>query len=241
MILRHPPTFTLLGSVLGFPRSTQEFVYFNRLGSTSRTNMLSTYFGLQDGCQLFAMSPVKGSSHNDQQVQSAIHAPHVVWEACQGPVYINATTGAPGNDQSIPSTLSVLPNVIEKSERTVIIHGLAVRTRSHNKIDTVSTDIDRSGFHPCVRGHSHCHTVCSVPLSSQGLVRKLHVSRRNMTWGGAQGFQTPIEAESFVVQDFGVYGNMHQERKLTCQFRISGTSNSIDSLHTVSSRCRVLL
>ncbi|KAI0061166.1 alpha/beta-hydrolase [Artomyces pyxidatus] len=78
-------------SVLGFPRSTQEFVYFNRT-----------------------------------DVQDAIHAPHVEWAACaNGDVYVNATTGAPGNDQSIPSTLSVLPNVIEKSERTVIIHGLA--------------------------------------------------------------------------------------------------------------------
>ena len=49
------------------------------------------------------------------------------WTACSNiDVYVNATTGAPGNDQSIASTLSVLPNVIEKSVRTVIVHGLAV-------------------------------------------------------------------------------------------------------------------
>ena len=83
---------TLAGSVLGFPRSTQEFIYFNRT-----------------------------------DVQDAIHAPHIVWEACADiSVYVNTTTGRGINDQSIPSALSVLPNVIEKSERTVIVHGLSV-------------------------------------------------------------------------------------------------------------------
>ena len=43
-----------------------------------------------------------------------------------------------------------------------------------------------------------------------------------MTWAGAQGFQTPIEPESFIVDDdildvHGVYGNLHQERNLTCE------------------------
>jgi len=37
-----------------------------------------------------------------------------------------------------------------------------------------------------------------------------------MTWNGAQGFQKPIKDETFHVKDFGVYGNMHQERDLTC-------------------------
>jgi carboxypeptidase D len=52
------------------------------------------------------------------QVQDALHAPHVEWDDCSNiDVYV-------GRDQSIPSTLSVLPNVIEKSERTLIVHGL---------------------------------------------------------------------------------------------------------------------
>ncbi|KAI0314676.1 alpha/beta-hydrolase [Amylostereum chailletii] len=136
-------------SVLGFPRSTQEFVYFNRT-----------------------------------DVQDAIHAPHIVWESCGGPVYINATTGRPGNDQSIPSTLSVLPNVIEKSERTVIVHGLA-----------------------------------DFILLAEGT----RIAIQNMTWNGAQGFQTPIENETFHVANMGVYGNMHQERNLTyVEFYFSG-------------------
>lgn len=49
------------------------------------------------------------------------------WEICSWPVYVDPATGGPGDDQSLPSTLSVLPNVIEKSERVAIVHGLAVR------------------------------------------------------------------------------------------------------------------
>jgi carboxypeptidase D len=37
-----------------------------------------------------------------------------------------------------------------------------------------------------------------------------------MTWGGAQGFHTPIESSNFVVNGFGpAAGNMHTERGLT--------------------------
>ncbi len=39
---------------------------------------------------------------------------------------------------------------------------------------------------------------------------------RNMTWNGLQGFQTPIEDETFQLKDFGVFGNTHTERGLTC-------------------------
>lgn len=42
-------------------------------------------------------------------------------------------------------------------------------------------------------------------------------SDRNMTWNGAQGFQTPIEPETFTVNEFGVFGNEHSERGLTCK------------------------
>lgn len=38
-----------------------------------------------------------------------------------------------------------------------------------------------------------------------------------MTWNGAQGFQTPIEPETFSVNNFGVFGNTHSERGLTCE------------------------
>ena len=49
-------------------------------------------------------------------------------------------------------------------------------------------------------------------------------SIRNMTWNGKQGFQTPIEDESFIVDGMGVYGNMHEERGLTGEYSIGRTS-----------------
>lgn len=53
-------------------------------------------------------------------VKAAIHAPpHVNWTECSN------IDVFPNGDGSLPSALSVLPNVIDKSNRTVIIHGLA--------------------------------------------------------------------------------------------------------------------
>ena len=50
------------------------------------------------------------------------------WKTCNHAVYANPLTGVlTEDDPSVPSALSVLPNVIEKSERVVIVHGLAVR------------------------------------------------------------------------------------------------------------------
>jgi carboxypeptidase D len=55
-------------------------------------------------------------------VKQAIHAPaDVDWTECSdGSVF----AGRAG-DQSLPPALSVLPSVIERSERSVILHGLA--------------------------------------------------------------------------------------------------------------------
>ncbi|KAI1792554.1 alpha/beta-hydrolase [Ganoderma leucocontextum] len=38
---------------------------------------------------------------------------------------------------------------------------------------------------------------------------------QNMTWNGLQGFQTPIQNDSFVVEGMGALGNVHTERGLT--------------------------
>ena len=56
-------------------------------------------------------------------VQDAIHAPHIEWSDCAAFIpYVNET------DNSVPPAANhVLPNVIEKSERSAVVHGLAVR------------------------------------------------------------------------------------------------------------------
>lgn len=55
-----------------------------------------------------------------EDVKLAIHAPvNMTWTECSvGNVF-------PNGDASLPPALSVLPGVIEKNERTVILHGLA--------------------------------------------------------------------------------------------------------------------
>ena len=86
-----------------------------------------------------------------------IHAPHINWVDCGGPVYINPATGGPGNDQSVASTLSVLPNVIEKSERVAIMHGLAVRVYVF-LLSPISLE-PVPGLHSCRRRHSDRYPV----------------------------------------------------------------------------------
>lgn len=55
-----------------------------------------------------------------QDVKEAIHAPqNVDWTECSN---INVF---PLGDASLPPAFTVLPSVIEKSERAVIVHGLA--------------------------------------------------------------------------------------------------------------------
>ena len=54
-----------------------------------------------------------------QDVRKAIHAPHDgTWTDCSE---INVF---PDGDASLPPAFTVLPDVIEKSNRSVIIHGL---------------------------------------------------------------------------------------------------------------------
>jgi len=58
---------------------------------------------------------------NRTEVKQAIHAPlDVNWEECS-----NINVFVKGNDESLPPAFTVLPSVIEKNNRTVIVHGLA--------------------------------------------------------------------------------------------------------------------
>ncbi|CAE6433175.1 unnamed protein product [Rhizoctonia solani] len=108
---------------------------------------------------------------NRTDVQDAIHAPHINWKGCTSiNVFVN------GTDKSVPSMLSVMPNVIEKSERTVVMHG---------------------------------------GIDFRIIAEGTKIAIQNMTWHGKQGFQQPIQSESFIIEGFGVLGSMHQERNLT--------------------------
>ena len=57
---------------------------------------------------------------NRREVKEAIHAPiDTRWTECSN---VNVF---PNGDQSLPPAFTVLPSVIEKNVRTVIVHGLA--------------------------------------------------------------------------------------------------------------------
>ncbi|KAH9949179.1 Alpha/Beta hydrolase protein [Amylocystis lapponica] len=105
-----------------------------------------------------------------EDVKRALHAPlDVDWLICANDdVFVSGDTS--------PPSVSVLPGVIEKNQRTVIAHGLA-----------------------------------DYVLIAEGT----RIVIQNMTWNGLQGFQTPIENDSFIVDGVGALGNMHSERGLT--------------------------
>ncbi|KZT13238.1 alpha/beta-hydrolase [Laetiporus sulphureus 93-53] len=119
----------------------------------------------------FPQTQVSPLYFNRVDVKEHIHAPgDVDWAECSD---INVF---PNGDNSLPPAFTVLPNVIEKSERAVIVHGLA-----------------------------------DFVLIAEGT----RIMIQNMTWNGAQGFQTPIASDSFIIDGVGSLGSVHSERGLT--------------------------
>jgi len=119
----------------------------------------------------YAQTQVSPLYFDREDVKEAIHAPtNVNWTECTN------TNVFPNGDASPLSAFTVLPNVIEKSKRSVIVHGLA-------------------DFYFIAEG--------------------ARIVLQNMSWGGLQGFQSPIVQDSFVVDGIGALGNKQTERNLT--------------------------
>lgn len=55
---------------------------------------------------------------NRTDVQDAIHAPHIEWDECT-----SEDSFVDGNDNSLPSAVTVLPGVIERTQNVIIGHG----------------------------------------------------------------------------------------------------------------------
>ncbi|KUJ18761.1 alpha/beta-hydrolase [Mollisia scopiformis] len=93
---------------------------------------------------------------NRSDVQAVIHAPPTNYFICESPPNL-----FPNGDQSVPSALGPLPSVIERTNNTMIGHGL---------LDFL--------------------------LFANGSL----ITIQNMTWNGAQGFQTaPSATDNFFV------------------------------------------
>ena len=101
----------------------------------------------------------------------------------------------PHGDASLPPAFTVLPSVIEKSARSVIVHGLA---------DFV---LIAEGMRIVLQNMT-CEYRCRSRPSSR-------VSQVGATGNGLQGFQNPILTDSFVVDGMGALGQTQTERKLT--------------------------
>jgi hypothetical protein len=70
----------------------------------------------------FFQTQVSPLYFNREDVKKAIHAPiNVDWTLCTD----TFSDVFPNGDPSLPPAFTVLPNVIEKSKRSVIVHGLA--------------------------------------------------------------------------------------------------------------------
>lgn len=99
--------FPILWDVLGFP-----YVFHIALLSDIQTHAL-----ISGSFTQVQLSPLY---FDREDVKRAIHAPtNVTWAECSD------VRVFPHGDGSLPPAFSVLPNVIEKSERAVIVHGLA--------------------------------------------------------------------------------------------------------------------
>ncbi|KAI3393784.1 hypothetical protein diail_3605 [Diaporthe ilicicola] len=130
----------------------------------------------------FGYQPAGASIYfNRTDVQEAINAPKIEWEECtSGNVFVG------GDDSSLPSSTTVLPGVIERTQNVIIGHGA---------LDMV--------------------------LIANGTL----LSIQNMTWGGAQGFQTTPKDPFYVpyhdepslstLAASGVMGTAITERGLT--------------------------
>lgn len=102
----------VLWDVLGFPGS------FANVQVSSQPRMIP-YSPLLNSCLISCLHRTQSPIYFARKdVQKVIHAPHINWTECAiDKPYVN------GIDTSIPSMLSVMPYVIEKSKRTVVMHG----------------------------------------------------------------------------------------------------------------------
>lgn len=132
------------------------------------------------------------------------------WEECSS---INVFTGPDGNDESLPPAFTVLPSVIEKNNRTVIVHGLA-------DFILIAEGFVHFFFFKLIFNVSIFFNVLGQESRSKSTffprtTRTLFDTISSMTWNGLQGFQTPIANDSFLVDGVGALGTTHTERGLT--------------------------
>ncbi|PPR04910.1 hypothetical protein CVT24_007154 [Panaeolus cyanescens] len=114
----------------------------------------------------------------------------------QTPLYFNRTDVK----KAIHAPLDV--NWEECSDVNVFPHGDASLPPALTVLPSVIENNNRTVI---------VHGLADFILIAEGT----RIAIQNMTWGGMQGFQTPIADDSFIVDGVGALGTMHQERGLT--------------------------
>ncbi|KAK7721836.1 hypothetical protein SLS64_000987 [Diaporthe eres] len=192
--LSFPPPSLLPGpdDLPGNNNDSCQALYGDIFDAVSAVNPCFDIYAVQTTCPLlwdvlgfpgsFGYLPEGASLYfNRTDVQTAINAPKIEWEECaSGDVFVG------GGDSSLPSSITVLPGVIERTQNVIIGHGA---------LDMV--------------------------LIANGTLLAI----QNMTWGGAQGFQTAPKDPFYVpyhdevslstISASGVMGTTHTERGLT--------------------------
>ncbi|KAH8785603.1 Alpha/Beta hydrolase protein [Diaporthe sp. PMI_573] len=192
--LSFPPPSLLPGpdDIPGKNNDSCQALYGDIFDAVSAVNPCFDIYAVQTTCPLlwdvlgfpgsFGYQPEGASIYfNRTDVQEAINAPKMVWEECaSGDVFVD------GGDSSLPSSITVLPGVIERTQNVIIGHG-----------------------------------VLDMVLIANGTLLAI----QNMTWGGAQGFQTAPKDPFYVpyhdevslstLAAAGVMGTTHTERGLT--------------------------
>jgi carboxypeptidase D len=99
-------------------------IYFASVSAMFFTNPCFDPYHITDTCPYpedSIKNPPGGIQYFDRtDVKAAINAPDVPWSYCQAPIYANNDTDA---TTLAPPTLGVLPRVIERLNKTLIISG----------------------------------------------------------------------------------------------------------------------
>jgi carboxypeptidase D len=127
---------------------------------------------LPDGAEIY---------FNRTDVQKAINAPIQPWAECS-----NVALSSKG-DSSLPSSLSVLPSVIDRSERTIISHGQLDYVLLYNgtllSIQNMTFG-GKQGFQSAPKDNLYVpyhNELSASTLAASGVMGKTHTERK-LTW-----------------------------------------------------------
>lgn len=148
-------------------------------------------------------------------VKEAIHAPLITWEECSSEnVFV-------GYDTSLPSAVTVLPGVIDRTQNVIVGHGaLDMILYALSQLTPPSPPLFPSKSHLSLDAHKS-----KTNIQPRSIANGTLLQIQNMTWGGLQGFQAAptdpfyvpyhTDVSDSTLAGAGVFGSTVSERGLT--------------------------